>query len=591
MKLRRLYSNEPAVFDPVTFRDGLNVVVGSVRRPKSRDRDTHNLGKSLLAQIVDFCLLRKKTPGFFLFRHEQFAHFVFFLQIELDLGAFLTVRRSVQDGSKASFIYHSDPYQDFSGVEEAGWQHWNVSFERAREILDGALDLSAVKPWSYRNAIAYALRTQQDYDDPFRLTKFAAKHSTWKPYLAQILGLDAPLIQRSYEVEARIQELRAEEARHRAATGGIHTTDQVRGLLEMAERDVAMLYRELERFDLAPAEERVTRLLVDEIDDQIASLNEERYALESDRSRIEKSLEQRLVVDLGALETLFNQAKIYFGSQVKRDYNALLEFNRELVEERDLYLREELAEIRKRIGAIDTSLHSLNLERSEALRLLSDAAALDAYKILTRRFADRQAELEVLRLRHKSVEELLALRREINALELERAEVRAALEQMVASTEGIYRQIRLYFDEITLRVIGRHGNLFTQVNKQGHPEFRAEIVDADGTSTSAAQGFSYGRLICIAFDMAVARAYANQRYPHFIYHDGFLETLDDRKKRNLIEVSREFSAAGTQHIITVIEAELPVDESGHRFAFDEDEIILRLHDADDSGRLFNMPSW
>lgn len=591
MRLRRLYSNRPLVFQPIRFRDGLNVVVGSVRRPKSRDRDTHNLGKSLLAQILDFCLIKKRKPAFFLFKHQQFAQYVFFLELELDSGSYVTVRRSVQEGSKASFAYHDEAELDLSAAGEGVWQHWNVPFERARELLDGALDLEAVAPWSYRNAISYALRTQQDYDDPFRLTKFAAKHSTWKPYLAHVLGLDATVVQRGYVIEAKIQQLKADEARAKGASGGVETADQLRGLVEMAERDVSTLGRELETFNLAPSEERVTRQLVDDLDQRIAQANEDRYIFESERVRINKALSQRLLVDLGSLETLFSQAKVYFGDQVKRDYQALLEFNRELLEERDSYLREELLEIVAQINELDQDLRTLNRQRSEALRALSDAAALDTYKSLTRRFANRQAELEVLRLRHKAVDELLAVRREVHRLELEAAEVHASLEQLVASTEGTYREIRRYFDEIVLTVVGRHGNLFTEVNKQGHPEFRTEIVEADGSSTSAGQGFSYGRLICIAFDMAVARAYSNRRYPHFIYHDGFLETLDDRKKLNLIDISREYSANGTQHIITVIDAELPVDENGNRFAFDESEVILRLHDADDSGRLFAIPSW
>jgi uncharacterized protein YydD (DUF2326 family) len=87
------------------------------------------------------------------------------------------------------------------------------------------------------------------------------------------------------------------------------------------------------------------------------------------------------------------------------------------------------------------------------------------------------------------------------------------------------------------------------------------------------------------------RAYVKEAFPHFVFHDGFLETLDDRKKLNLIDVSREYCKYGIQHIVTVIESELPCASNGRKFAFAADEIILTLTDEGDSGRLFKMPAW
>src|SRR5207245_1284210 len=104
-------------------------------------------------------------------------------------------------------------------------------------------------------------------------------------------------------------------------------------------------------------------------------------------------------------------------------------------------------------------------------------------------------------------------------------------------------------------------------------------------------GFSYGRLLCIAFDLAIMRAYISEPFPHFVFHDGLLETLDDRKKLNLIEVSREYCKLGIQDIVTVIESELPTLHTGKKFRFAPEEITLSLTDEGDNGRLFKMPPW
>ena len=113
MKLSKLYSNKPDVFEPVDFAPGLNVVMAEIRLPENRNKDTHNLGKTTLGRLLDFCFLAGKDPKFFLFKHfDLFKDFVFFLEIELEDGSFITIRRSVEDATKIAFKQH-----------EAGHQH------------------------------------------------------------------------------------------------------------------------------------------------------------------------------------------------------------------------------------------------------------------------------------------------------------------------------------------------------------------------------------------------------------------------------------------------------------------------------------
>ena len=124
--------------EPVFFKEGLNVVIGEVHRPREYDRDTHNLGKTTLGKLLDFALLAKKTKDDFLFKHPCFVDFVFFLEIELPRGHFLTIRRSVANPSKISLKKHANQYQDLSSCTD--WDHPDVSFEAAKKLADGLLD-------------------------------------------------------------------------------------------------------------------------------------------------------------------------------------------------------------------------------------------------------------------------------------------------------------------------------------------------------------------------------------------------------------------------------------------------------------------
>ena len=80
MKLSRLYSNKPDLFEPVEFVQGLNVVMAEIRLPENRNKDTHNLGKTTLGRLLDFSFLARRDSHFFLFKNiERFREFIFYL--------------------------------------------------------------------------------------------------------------------------------------------------------------------------------------------------------------------------------------------------------------------------------------------------------------------------------------------------------------------------------------------------------------------------------------------------------------------------------------------------------------------------------
>jgi uncharacterized protein YydD (DUF2326 family) len=153
-----------------------------------------------------------------------------------------------------------------------------------------------------------------------------------------------------------------------------------------------------------------------------------------------------------------------------------------------------------------------------------------------------------------------------------------------------FSMIRRFFNEIVEEVLDSHALLATSINGEGNIDFRAEIVDASGNATSKDRGNSYRKLLCIAFDLAVLRAHLDQAFPRFVYHDGAFESLDDRKKRNLLSVFRRYAGYGLQPIITMIDSDIPSQPPNTPFLRD-DEIVLTLNDLGDNGRLFKMPAW
>ncbi len=598
MKLSRLYSNQPALFEPVTFAPGLNVVMAEIRLPENWNRDTHNLGKTTLGRLLDFCFLAKREKEFFLFKHlARFQDFIFFLEIELEDASFITVRRGVAEATKISFKRHSTGQQDWSGLPLADWDHQDMPFDRARELLDGALDWRALKPWDFRKGLGYLLRSQDDFSDVFQLRKFAGSHADWKPFLAHLLGFDAQLVTQHYQAEKQLKEKEVTAQTVNNELGGtIEDISKIEGILLLKHKEVEKKQALLDAFDFGDRDKASTKQLVNKLDTNIASYNAERYSLNQSKKKILASLsEDQILFNPDDAQRLFQEAGVLFAGQIKKDFEQLIAFNQAITEERRGYLKEELAEIETELKRINAELNRLTKRRSQELAFLSSTDVFAKYKQVSDEIVTLRADITSLERQRGILHRLQTLRAEIRALTETcrhlQAQIEANVEQQNADQNSLFSTIRVYFNEIVEEVIDRKALLNVFANQQGHLEFKAQILDDTGNATSADDGHTYRKLLCIAFDLAVMRAYGNARFPRFVYHDGLFETWDDRKKENLVIVLRRYADMGLQLIITLIDSDLPKRSDNETPVFPSDEIILTLHDEGASGRLFKMQAW
>ncbi|HEK3745033.1 TPA: DUF2326 domain-containing protein [Pseudomonas aeruginosa] len=598
MKLSRLYSSKPDLFEPVEFVQGLNVVMAEIRLPENRNKDTHNLGKTTLGRLLDFGFLAKRDPKFFLFKHvELFKDFIFFLEVELEDASFVTIRRGVEEATKISFKRHEAGHQDLSGLPLVEWDHQDMPFERARDLLDGLLDWRALKPWAFRKGLGYLLRSQDDFRDVFHLRKFAAAHSDWKPFLAHVLGFDAQLVAKHYEKEDQLAEKQSTAQTIKNELGGsIEDISKIEGILLLKQKEAEKKQKLLDAFDFRAQDKDSTKQLVDDIDERIASLNAERYSLNQNKKKIITSLEEdQILFNPDEAQRLFEEAGVLFKGQIKKDFQQLIAFNRAITDERRGYLQEERAEVEAELKRINAELNILGKKRSEMLSFLSGTDIFGKYKQVSDEMVTLRADITSLERQRGFLHRLQELRTEIRALTEERGhlqtQIEADVERQNSDQNSLFSAIRVFFSEIVEEVIDRKALLSVSPNQAGHLEFRAEILDESGNATSADLGHTYRKLLCIAFDLAILRAHLDDKFPRFVYHDGVFESLDDRKKENLLAVIRRYADLGLQPIITLIDSDLPLRPHDDEAVFGTDEIVVTLHDESEQGRLFKMRAW
>ncbi|WP_210405936.1 DUF2326 domain-containing protein [Micromonospora sp. MH33] len=580
------------------FNGGLSAVLAEIRVPANRLLDTHNLGKTTLAELIDFCLLKGKSSSFFLFKHKSlFEKLTFFLEVQLPTGDHLTIGRPVEPGSKIHFKRSKSSIEDVTALGSSDWDHVGLPFDRAKLLLDGMLGIDALRPWGFRKLVGYLIRSQRDYLDVFQLGKFSGKHQDWKPFVAHLIGMDSGPVIELYKKREELAATTSDLATLTREWNGEDVDPSVLdGLISVKRRDIDAKTATLASFNFQEEDTRATSELIERTEAQIAALNEESYRLGQLTQRIIESLEEEQVLFRPRdAEILFREAGVLLGDQIKREYEQLVAFNRAITDERREALQEQFAESQARLVEIRKELETLNLRRAQSLEFLRNSDSLDKYKSLSLELTNLQGELSVLESKRAAAARLVDLRRQQRTLAEEFGHLETAVETQIEEIgrdeESRFGRLRRYFTEIIYEVLGQNAIIAIRMNSQGGLDFTAEFIGNAGIATSGDRGTSYRKLLCIAFDLAFLRTYLDVPFPRFVYHDGALEQLEPRKREKLIGVFRKYASLGLQPIISLLDSDLPLPlGSGPQTLIPED-VIVTLHDEGQDGRLFKMPTW
>lgn len=594
MKLSQLYSNFPNIFEPIIFNDGLNFVVAEIRLPGNTAEDTHNLGKSTLRDLINFCLISKKDKNFFLFENKQFDNFIFYLEIKLLDDSFLTIRRGVSSGTKLSFKTHKQRNQNFNNLNTEFWDHFEVGYDKSKQLLDSYLNLSEISPYPFRKIIGYLLRSQSGYSDPFDLN-FKGAHVDWKPLLAKVLGLDSDNVELSYKLEQELDDLKSQKSKLVPVDNS--SLSEIEGLIALKSQTLTHKEAELEAFDFTSIDQATSDSLVKDLGVKIQNINSNMYYTKANLEQVGQSLsESKVKFNLSETQQLFSDIGVVFNDQVVKDYSQLVEFHNDIMKERRTYLLEEKKRLENLLELLSGELKEANLLRSKNLNLLKSTNILDRYKILANEIAIIKNSIAQLQDQSKIFHDAKDLQLTIRDKEATYEKLVLKIEDSIeaataANAQSKFAEIRLYFSNIINAVISEPAMLSVKLNNENHLTFSANLLDATGNKTSADKGNSYKKLLCIAFDLALLQAYRKLNFPHFVFHDGVFETLDDRKKENLLSEMRDIANSGIQQIVTMIDSDTPNDYNQAKSWLNKDEITVVLHDDGENGRLFKMPSW
>lgn len=513
MRLSRLYCNN-SHFHDIPFNEGLNVVLGKVSKRDEIQKDSHNLGKSTLIEVLDFMLLKNIDKNHFFKKYSPlFDDHIFYLEIQLNNGKFLTIRRSVSEPTRICF---KSSEATLICTEDTIWDKSNVALAKAITYLNDQLAFDVLPDWSYRKTVSFFLRTQKDYLNVFQLGKFLnGKHKEWKPVVFELLGYDSLALKRKYELDDRLEELRSKSSAISVEMSvNADDYDKVKSALALRVSERDEMQQRVDAFSFYSEEQQITQNLVDEIERNISELNSRHYALSYDLERVKSSIANLPSFDLEQLRQIYEEVNVYFPDNLAHSFDDLYQFNVKVTRERNQYLREQAQEIEDELRSIRQRLQELDQQRRDALAALQDLDTFHKFKSYQKKLAQLEGEVSRLEIQLQNVDVMSTLSDEIEKVQQEQKEISKDITSQIKNQDGdISTTIKRCFNEIFRTVFGVSALLYVRTNTTGNVDFFTDVApDENADATAEAYGNTYKKMLCVAFDLAVLATYSAKSF-------------------------------------------------------------------------------
>ena len=585
LRLSKIYCNNETIFPDIDFHTGLNVVFAEADK-KDKSTDSHSLGKTTLLRLIKFLLLKQIDKKHFL-KRSAFNEFIFFLEIEYEYKKYITIKRP----TKGKIFIHqhlkSETLTEFSNIN---WKHKNLSLSSAVELLDDYLKIhQSPTDFTYRSGLRYCFKEQDEYGEIFKINSSPEGDGSWKPYLASQLGFSPQLLKEKYQVHSKKETLK--NALKELNNIEEESINKLELDIAVREKELVKIKDQIDNFHFEKSDQKINKELTEEVATNINNLNKSIYNIDQQIVAIDRSLKMMFEFDLDKIRQLFEQVQIYFPKQLNTGYEDLVKLNEEMSSGRKVRLKKTKKQLLEKHKKVTSDLEEQNTLQQKLTKMLLQRDAVEKFKAQQMLYVQEEVNIATLKEQAKQLDIRNRLSKDINDAELEERRLGGEIEQLARSNQNHkLKEAQTLFLDIVKGVLGETAYLYCDVNSANNFEFYAKIQDEE---KSLQEGHSYKKILSIIFNVVLLCIHCDESFYRFCYFDGLFETLDDRIKIKLTKKLRQLSEGyDLQLIISVLDSDLPLGEfDNNKVYFPNDEIIRKLHDQGQDGRLFKMDSF
>lgn len=585
MILSKIYSNKTS-FKKILFNKTLNIVLGKIGN--TIDSDDHNLGKSKVGELIDYLLLKKvDSDNSFLKRHEAFKDYIFYLELLLDNGDYLTIKRVVFT-DYVSFKTTTTPV--FFDINFDEWDETHFSLTKAKETLATILNYNILQEYNFRDFINFNIRSEESLKSPLKFQKFAKeKDVVWKSKVLTLLGYDNTLYRQKIELEEKI-----DKAKKAISLTSKQITQEKNQLINKnisLKSKVDVMNASYINVDFAEIDESVLFETVNVLDEEISRLNTQKYNLVSELNNLRKNFDNSIkVIDFENVRKIYDEVEIYFPEKLVKEYEELMDFNERLSTSRNNTIVELIDEKETQLKQIIQTLEDINKSRKSNLQILKTNEVFKKMQSITKNIAMLEQEIITNTKRIDKLDSEAENRIKLDELKNSLDTYKVQLSTLINSTPSILSEVKKNLIDLSNKILNKCiAVIDVEPNKVGNPEFEVKAVDSlTFQPVSKDDGKTYNMLITSLLDISIAISYSSKHYHHFIFHDGILEGVDQRIKVNFInEIRNICKLYGIQFIFTSIEDDISklIDNN---LVNENDYAVVLSDETDSSGTLFGF---
>lgn len=569
MRLIKLSSNQPKFKTTHFNTTGISLIIAEKENNNTHyeDRSYNGVGKSLLIEIVHFCLGANTNKAF----NEFLSDWDFILEFQIK-DNLLTASRNTS--RQEEIILNGKKYK----IKE---------FNKLLEELTFNIPTSGHK-LSFRTLLPrFIRRKKEDYIDPTKTSSDKEEYASLIRNLF-LLGIDTDLPKNKYN-------LRTEQSKLDSLKSSFNKDNFIRNFYT-GNKDVSLQIKHLED-KIKNLEDNLAQFQVADdytaIEKEANQINEEliytknrKTVIENALYNIDKSIQIRPDISKDKILTLYQEVLDVFKSDSLKKIDEVERFNAQLIKNRISRLSQEKLKLKSQLTDISNSLGNLSSKLDEKLLYLSDKRALDQYVAVSHQKSELSNQLQKIRdyqsLLHKIDGDLLNIQKKFT-------EESIKTNQYLAETETEREDNFLLFSDLVKKVYPNAPAGISLKNNVGNNKLRYNLdvrIEADGSD-----GINSAKIFC--YDLFILTMSHNHNM-QFIFHDSRLfSDIDPRQRAILFKLAYKFSKEqGKQYIATVNQHE--VEAMRPEFSDEEfneifrNNIVLTLKDDKDESKLLGM---
>ncbi len=536
-RLHRL-SCSPHFFDPVEFKEGVNLILGERSDKGPQGKKVNGVGKSLCVEFLHFALLRSFSDTRVSRIPREILPEDFQVELDLSVGTQrMTIIRRLASPNEPT-ITTPVGTQTFAKLEDATQYLGELLF--AAHPFAGQI--------SFRQLLSLLMRDEssgfQDFLDPHSPKRNIPVDITPHLYL---LGIDLRPYQNLRQTIERLKEQRKVIAvLKKSLTDNNSIKIQDVPLKLNAEREAAQkIEQALATLKADPAFESVEADIV-AIETELHRLRAHRKALGYQISEIQSiPLPER--IDAPDLKIVFERIEAGLGELVEKSLDQAIDFKSEIEKLQHSLQQDEIQRLESERERCRVDIERLSARHAQLVRDIDTEGALGELKTGLEVANQRTRDYHRLEAQYREYEELQEASSDLKA---KRVNDLQEVRHLLSASKAVEQSMNATVVAFHQRIMNSSDALFQfQLNDRTTVDrplkFDLRIQDDGSGSINRDRVFIYD--MALLFDPL-----ARRQHPGFLVHDGILEVDQDTLTKCLNFIHQQMEdAPAFQYILTL----------------------------------------